>query len=58
MKVPLISIVTICYNVAHELPETIESVINQEYENIEYIIVDGGSSDNSINVIEKYEKIA
>lgn len=58
MKNPLITIVTVCYNVAHELPATMESVINQTYDNIEYIIIDGGSSDNSVEVIKKHEKIA
>lgn len=55
---PLISIVTVCYNVASELSKTMDSVINQSYENIEYIIVDGNSSDNSVEIIKKYEKIA
>ena len=53
-----ISIITVCYNASNELPVTIESVINQPYSNLEYIIVDGGSSDNSIEVIKKYEKTA
>ena len=55
---PLISVVTVCYKVAHELPATMESVINQTYKNIEYIIIDGGSKDNSVEIIKKYEKIA
>ena len=51
---PLISVITICYNAEKELEQTILSVINQTYKNIEYIIIDGGSSDNSINIIKKY----
>lgn len=46
-----ISIVTICYNVANDLEKTIESVRNQTYSNVEYIVVDGGSNDNTLKVI-------
>ena len=56
---PLISIITVVYNGAQFLEETILSVINQTYLNLEYIIIDGGSNDGSIEIIKKYEdKIA
>lgn len=50
-----ISIITITYNSSSTLAETINSVINQSYKNIEYIIIDGGSSDNTIPIIKSYE---
>lgn len=53
---PLISIVTVCYNAVRDLEPTIQSVLNQTYPNIEYIIIDGGSTDGTINIIHKYQK--
>ncbi|OCX53926.1 hypothetical protein BEL04_06505 [Mucilaginibacter sp. PPCGB 2223] len=51
---PLISIITINYNGDKYLEECIRSIIYQDYPNIEYIVIDGGSTDNSINIINKY----
>ena len=56
MSNPVLSIITICYNSSNDLEKTILSIINQTYTNIEYIIVDGGSRDGSLDVIKKYEK--
>lgn len=54
-SLPFISIITIVYNGESYLEKTIQSVICQTYPNIEYIIIDGGSSDNTLTIVEKYE---
>ncbi len=56
MKIPKISIITPSFNQGQFLEETLLSVINQKYPNIEYIVIDGGSKDNSVDIIKKYEK--
>ncbi|MCE9681663.1 glycosyltransferase family 2 protein [Halomonas alkalisoli] len=52
---PLITIVTVVYNGVAFLEDTIKSIIEQTYENVEYVIVDGGSNDGSVDIIKKYE---
>ncbi|EDZ62421.1 glycosyl transferase, family 2 [Sulfurimonas gotlandica GD1] len=50
-----ISIITVCFNAADTIEETINSVVNQPYDNKEYIIIDGGSTDGTLDIIKKYE---
>ena len=54
---PLISIITVVFNGIEYLEETILSVANQTYCNIEYIIIDGGSDDGTLEIIKKYPHI-
>lgn len=49
-----ISIITVCFNSAYTIEDTILSVISQTHKDIEYIIVDGGSTDNTLAIIDKY----
>lgn len=53
---PKITIITVCFNEIMNIEKTIESIVEQTYKNIEYIIIDGGSNDGTIDIIRKYEK--
>ena len=52
---PLVTIITPAYNRADLIEETIHSVLEQKYPNLEYIIIDDGSKDNTLKVIKKYK---
>lgn len=52
-----ISIITVVYNAGKFLESTLKSVQNQTYQNIEYIVIDGGSTDNTLDLIDKYNSI-
>jgi glycosyltransferase involved in cell wall biosynthesis len=53
---PLVSIITVVYNSERFLEKTIKSIINQTYSNVEYILIDGASTDGTVDIIKIYEK--
>ena len=52
-----VSIITVCFNSDITIEETINSVISQTYSNIEYIIIDGKSTDNTLRIIKKIKQL-
>lgn len=56
-NLPLISVVTVCYNAEETITKTMETVLMQTYPYVEYMIVDGGSTDNTVSLIQKYEPL-
>lgn len=51
-----ISIITVCFNAEDTIADTIQSVLSQDYEDVEYIIVDGKSTDRTLEIIQSYQK--
>jgi len=51
---PLISVITACFNAESFVEECIQSVVSQDFDDFEYIVIDGGSTDKTVNVIERY----
>lgn len=55
LKRPLISVVTVCYQAEEFLEQCIQSVVEQDFTDFEYIVIDGGSSDGTVKIIKKYQ---
>src|SRR5574344_1791779 len=54
-KLPKVTVITVCFNIVDKIERTILSVINQTYPNIEYIVIDGASTDGTLCILRKYD---
>ena len=51
-----LSIITVCFNIKDEIEQTLKSIVNQTWQDFEWIVIDGGSTDGTLDVLKKYEK--
>lgn len=51
-----LSIITICFNIKDEIEQTLKSIVNQTWQDFEWIVIDGGSTDGTLDVLKKYKK--
>ncbi|MFK7798470.1 MAG: glycosyltransferase family 2 protein [Aureispira sp.] len=56
-NLPLVSIITICYNAAATIEKTLQSVAQQDYPHVEYLIIDGKSKDDTLRIVGQYEEV-
>lgn len=54
MNLPKLSIITVCFNEAKRIKETCESIVNQTFQDFEWIVLDGGSTDGTIEILSQY----
>lgn len=52
-----VTVITVCYNAANDLKITLDSVLKQTYTNFEYLIIDGGSKDQTLSLLRQYEPL-
>ncbi len=57
LEIPVVSIITVCYNAEKTIAKTIESILGQSYKSYEYIIIDGKSTDGTLDIIKSYEPL-
>lgn len=53
-KVPLLSVITVCFNAAEFIRQTLQSVVDQTFRDVDYVVIDGGSTDGTVEIIEQY----
>ncbi len=51
---PILSIITICYNIKDEIEKTCQSIVNQTWQDFEWVVIDGGSTDGTVDILNKY----
>lgn len=56
MTLPKITVATVCRNTANTIEETLQNILSQNYENLEFIVIDGASTDDTLKILEKYKK--
>ena len=53
---PTFSVITVCRNAQHTIEDTLQSVITQSYHHVEYIVIDGNSTDGTLSIIRRYQE--
>ena len=51
---PTLTIITVCFNINNEIERTCKSIVNQTWQDFEWIVVDGGSTDGTVDILKKY----
>lgn len=53
MKKTILTIITVCFNIKDEIERTCQSIVNQTWQNFEWIVIDGGSTDGTVDILKK-----
>ena len=54
MEKTILTIITVCFNIKDEIERTCQSIVNQTWQNFEWIVIDGGSTDGTVDILKKY----